>query len=68
MYPLFISSENTNLKYPFFYRHLKSLAEEDGWDMFSVEYEFSKLCAVSQNWKISHVNSNYKVSIIKTKK
>lgn len=53
-------SENTNLRYPFFYRHLRVI-EEDGWDLFSTEIEFSKLCAITQGWRISHVNSNYEV-------
>lgn len=52
--------ENTNLRYPFFYRHLRVI-EEDGWDLFSTEIEFSKLCAITQGWRISHVNSNYEL-------
>ena len=51
---------NTNLRYPFFYRHLKPL-EEDGWDLFSLEMEFSHLCSLTQQWRISHANSNYEV-------
>ncbi|CAH3022936.1 unnamed protein product [Porites evermanni] len=51
---------NTNLRYPFFYRHLKPL-EEDGWDLFSLEMEFSHLCSLTQQWRISHANSNYEL-------
>ena len=58
-----LSAENTHLKYPFFYRHLRAI-EEDGWDLFSIEMEFSKLCAVSQAWRISHINSDYGVCTI----
>lgn len=52
--------ENTNLRYPFFYRHLRAI-DEDGWDLFSTEMEFSKLSALTQGWRISHVNSNYEL-------
>ena len=37
--------------------------EEDGWEIFSTEIEFAKICAATQNWKISHVNSSYEVSL-----
>lgn len=52
--------ENTNLRYPFFYRHLRAI-DEDGWDIFSTEMEFLKLSSLTQGWRISHVNSGYKV-------
>ena len=54
-------SENTNMKYPFFYRHLKAI-DEDGWELFNTEVEFSKLVALTQQWRISHANSNFEVS------
>lgn len=54
-------SDNNALKYPFFYRHLESLSEEDGWDMFSTDMEFYQMCTSTQNWKISHVNADYQV-------
>ncbi|XP_031552763.1 myotubularin-related protein 9-like isoform X2 [Actinia tenebrosa] len=53
--------DDSSLKYPFFYRHLQSLSEEDGWDMFSTDIEFSMMCTSTQNWRISHVNRDYKV-------
>lgn len=52
--------DNSSLKYPFFYPHLQSLSEEDGWDMFSTDIEFSKMCTSTQKWRISHVNKDYK--------
>ncbi|XP_031549636.1 myotubularin-related protein 9-like [Actinia tenebrosa] len=52
--------DDSSLKYPFFYRHLQSLSEEDGWDMFSTDIEFSMMCTSTQNWRISHVNRDYK--------
>lgn len=51
---------NTNLRYPFFYRHLTTI-EEDGWELFNTEIEFSKLFALSQDWRISHANNNYEL-------
>lgn len=32
--------------------------------MFSTEMEFAKICASTQNWKISHVNSSYEVGYL----
>ncbi|XP_068736229.1 myotubularin-related protein 9-like [Montipora capricornis] len=52
--------ENTNMKYPFFYRHLKAI-DEDGWELFNTEVEFSKLVALTQQWRISHANSNFEL-------
>lgn len=52
--------ENTNMKYPFFYRHLKAV-EEDGWELFNPEIEFSILFSLSQQWRISLANSNFQL-------
>ena len=49
------------MKYPFFYRHLKAV-EEDGWELFNPEIEFSILFSLSQQWRISLANSNFQVS------
>ncbi|EDO33774.1 predicted protein [Nematostella vectensis] len=53
--------ENQTLKYPFFYRHVGALSGEDGWDMFSNDLDFAKVCSSTQSWRISHVNINYEV-------
>ena len=58
----FFFSENMNMKYPFFYRHLKAV-EEDGWELFNPEIEFSILFSLSQQWRISLANSNFQVSL-----
>ena len=52
------------MKYPFFYRHLKTV-DEDGWELFNPEIEFSKLFSLSQQWRMSLANSNFQVSLSK---
>lgn len=37
---------------------------QDGWTAFSVESEFSRLQAISDEWRISDVNKNFAVFII----
>ncbi len=34
---------------------------QDGWTAFSVESEFSRLQAISDDWRISDVNKNFAV-------
>ncbi len=34
---------------------------QDGWTAFSVESEFSRLQAISDEWRISDVNKNFAV-------
>jgi hypothetical protein len=36
---------------------------QDGWTAFSVESEFSRLQAISDEWRISDVNANFAVFI-----
>ncbi len=36
---------------------------QDGWTAFSVESEFSRLQAISDEWRISDVNKNFAVFI-----
>ena len=36
---------------------------QDGWTAFSVESEFSRLQAISDEWRISDVNKDFTVDI-----
>ena len=54
-------SGDPTLKYPFFYRPMYTILE-DGWTAFRPETEFSKLLQ-SDEWRISHVNSDFTVSL-----
>ncbi|XP_037078968.1 myotubularin-related protein 9-like isoform X2 [Pollicipes pollicipes] len=51
--------DDIRLAYPFFFRSSPSV--EDGWSEFSTEHEFSKLIMSSEDWRISHVNDDFKV-------
>jgi len=37
---------------------------QDGWTAFSVESEFSRLQAISDEWRISDANKNFAVFIL----
>lgn len=39
---------------------------EDGWTVFSVELEFSRLKTISDDWRISDVNKNFAVSSMRS--
>lgn len=47
------------LLYPFFYRHMHPIME-NGYTLFSVEEEFTKVLA-SEEWRVSRVNQHYDV-------
>ncbi|XP_043236552.1 myotubularin-related protein 9-like isoform X2 [Amphibalanus amphitrite] len=51
--------DDIRLAYPFFFR--SNLGGEDDWSEFSTEHEFSKLILSSDEWRISHLNSDFKV-------
>ncbi|VVC93033.1 unnamed protein product [Leptidea sinapis] len=47
------------LYYPFFYRHMHPIME-NGYTLYSVEGEFTKVLA-TEEWRISRVNQNYTI-------
>lgn len=53
--------EDSQLQYPFFYRAMYSVLE-DGWTTFLPESEFSRLVQPGDDWRISYVNKDYKVT------
>ena len=53
-------TDDIRLAYPFFFR--SNLGGEDDWSEFSTEHEFSKLILSSDEWRISHINSDFKVT------
>jgi len=49
--------------YPFSYRPMYPIVE-DGWTAFRPETEYSKLlAALPEEWRLSHVNKDYSVSL-----
>ena len=36
---------------------------EDGWNLFSIELEFSRLKTISDDWRLSDVNKNFAVGL-----
>ena len=59
---VYLISDNVSLLYPFFYRPMFDVFE-DGWQAFLAESEFSRVKSHSENWRLSHVNKDYKVSL-----
>ncbi|XP_050502906.1 myotubularin-related protein 9 [Diabrotica virgifera virgifera] len=51
--------EKPELLYPFFYRPMYTILE-DGYTLFDLEVEFTKLIA-SDEWRVSNVNKNFSV-------
>jgi len=58
---LCLPTEDIRLQYPFYFRPSPGTAAEDGWSEFSTDSEFSQLLMSSDEWRISHVNSEFKV-------
>ncbi|XP_076059911.1 myotubularin-related protein 9-like isoform X1 [Oratosquilla oratoria] len=57
--------DEPTLLYPFFYRPMYTVLE-DGWTAFLPESEFSRLVQSGDDWRMSYVNKDYKVSLIYT--
>ena len=55
-------SENQRWYYPFFYR-LDFTIIQDGWGLFNTEQELATVIDGSNDWVISNVNTDFKVSI-----
>ena len=36
---------------------------EDGWNVFSIELEFSRLKTISDDWRLTDVNKNFAVGV-----
>ncbi|RVE49502.1 hypothetical protein evm_005843 [Chilo suppressalis] len=53
------SLQDPSLYYPFFYRHMHPIVE-NGYTLYSVEEEFTKVLA-TEEWRVSRVNLNYAV-------
>lgn len=58
---LFYLTDDITLRYPFFFRPMFEVLE-NGWQAFSPETEFNRFKECSEDWRISYVNKDYKVS------
>lgn len=52
--------DDPRLFYPFYYRPLFDIIE-DGWQSFELEREYNKFLQNTDEWRISHVNKQYKL-------
>ncbi|KAL8589142.1 Myotubularin-related protein 9 [Nucella lapillus] len=52
--------DDISLKYPFFYRPLFEVLE-NGWEAFQPEREFGRFKEISDDWRLSYVNSGFSV-------
>lgn len=54
------SSWDVGTLFPFsFQRDFEMI--EDGWNIFSIELEFSRLKTISDDWRLTDVNKNFAV-------
>lgn len=56
--------DDSRLLFPFYYPCNFDIVE-DGWDAFQIAKEFSKIKLVSDAWRISYANKNFKVFTVK---
>ncbi|MEE6477208.1 hypothetical protein FKM82_011412 [Ascaphus truei] len=52
---------SVTLMYPFFYRPMFEVTEDDGWHAFLPEQEFELLNLETNEWRLSHVNQDFSV-------
>ena len=57
--------DDPRLLYPHFYRAMFDLVE-NGWNAFQIENEFSNILMFSDDWRISSVNKDFAVNLMKT--
>lgn len=62
IYEIIFSTDEVTLKYPFFYRP-SFVVLEDGWQAFKLESEWRRYKDCAEEWRITIVNKDYKVSV-----